>query len=217
MIPVIIDGTPPVNFPPTLRYEIVPDRTVTHRPVTILGPDFRESGDGKHLGLAKVVAGLIGVGTDDVFRRAERARRQRNWFWSELTGIFLLLAVAATGSAVYDWHQVKTNEAFLDATLKRATEIVDEAVAQTEKFNVPRAAAALLSPDDYQNSGRGATFGQAQLNGHFLRVTRGGGRPRVLKALNESRFPDGSRTTLEFDRTLNVVSDFRIRIFRQKS
>ena len=54
--------------------------------------------------------------------------------------MFLLLAVAATGSAVYAWQQLKTNEAFLNATLKRATEIVDAAVAQAEKYNVPRTA-----------------------------------------------------------------------------
>ena len=55
-----------------------------------------------------------------------------------------MLAVAASGSAVYAWQQLKTNEAFLNATLKRATEIVDEAVAQAEKYNVPRAATLSL-------------------------------------------------------------------------
>jgi hypothetical protein len=47
-----------------------------------------------------------------------------------------VLAVAASGSAVYAWQQLKTNEAFLNATLKRATEIIDEAVAQAEKDQV---------------------------------------------------------------------------------
>jgi tetratricopeptide (TPR) repeat protein len=123
-----------------LRYEIGPDGTITDRPITILGPDLRESGDGKNLGLAKVIAGLTGISTDAVFRRAERARRRRRRFWAALAGVFLFLAIAASGSAVYAWEQLKTNEAFLNATLKRATEIIDEAVAQSEKYNVPRAA-----------------------------------------------------------------------------
>ena len=55
-----------------------------------------------------------------------------------------MLAVAASGSAVYAWRQLKTNEAFLNATLKRATEIIDEAVVQAEKYNVPRAATLSL-------------------------------------------------------------------------
>jgi tetratricopeptide (TPR) repeat protein len=144
VIPVIIDGTAPENFPPALRYELAADGTTTDREITVLGPDLRESGDGKSLGLAKVIAGLIGIGTDDVFRRAERARRRRNRFWAALAGVFVLLAFVASGSAVYAWQQLKTNEAFLDATLTRATEIVDEAVAQAERYNVPRIATLAL-------------------------------------------------------------------------
>jgi tetratricopeptide (TPR) repeat protein len=140
VIPVIVEGTWPDNFPPALRHELAADGTVTDRPVTILGPDLRESGDGRSLGLAKVVAGLTGLAVDDLFRRAERARRRRNRFWAALAGLFLLLAVAASGSALYAWQQLKTNEAFLNATLERATEIVNTAVAQAEKFNVPRTA-----------------------------------------------------------------------------
>jgi hypothetical protein len=38
--------------------------------------------------------------------------------------VLAVLAFAATGSAFYAWQQLKTNEAFLNATLKTATEIV---------------------------------------------------------------------------------------------
>jgi tetratricopeptide (TPR) repeat protein len=140
VIPVIIDGTAPDSFPPALRYELATDGTITDRPVTILGPDLRDSADGKNLGLAKTVAGLTGLSPDDVFRRAERARRWRVRIWAGLAGVFLFLAIAAAGSAVYAWQQLKTNEAFLNAALKTATEIVNTAVAQAEKYNVPRTA-----------------------------------------------------------------------------
>ena len=75
---------------------------------------------------------------------APRARKRRNRFWGALAGVFLVLALAASASAVYAWQQLKTNEAFLNATLKRATEIVDEAVKQAEKYNVPRTATLAL-------------------------------------------------------------------------
>jgi tetratricopeptide (TPR) repeat protein len=139
VILVIIEGAWPRNFPPALHHELAADGTVTDQPITILGPDLRESGDGRNLGLAKVVAGLTGLAVDDdLFRRAERARRRKNRFWTALAGVFLLLAILASGSAVYAWQQLKTNEAFLNTTLARATEIVNTAVAQAEKYKVPR-------------------------------------------------------------------------------
>jgi 16S rRNA U1498 N3-methylase RsmE len=60
--------------------------------------------------------------------------------------VFVLLAFVASGSAVYAWQQLKTNEAFLDATLMRATEIVNEAVVQAKRYNVPRTATIEARP-----------------------------------------------------------------------
>ena len=128
------------TFRQHFRFELDADGSVTDRPITILGPDLRDAADGKTLGLAKVIAGLTGASADDVFRRAERARRRRTRIWGAVAGFCLLLAVLASGSAVYAWQQLKTNEAFLNATLKTATDIVNTAVAQAEKYRVPRAA-----------------------------------------------------------------------------
>jgi hypothetical protein len=76
------------------------DGTVTTEPITIRGPDLREEADGKALGLAKIIAGLVGVGTDEIVRRAERAwqRWLRNW-------IAGLLAVVVAHSHVGDAEQ----------------------------------------------------------------------------------------------------------------
>jgi tetratricopeptide (TPR) repeat protein len=148
VIPVIVDGEPgdPARecFPPALRYKIATDGQFTDEPEEPIAADARPQSDGKEIAKQKVVAGLLGLGLDEIVRRAERARRRRNRFWAALAGVFLLFAVAASGSAVYAWQQLKTNEAFLNATLRRATEIVDEAVAQAEKYNVPRAATLAL-------------------------------------------------------------------------
>ena len=164
VIPVMIEGTWPDNFPPALRFELAEDGSVTDRPITILGPDLRESADGKNLGLAKTIAGLTGVGADDIFRRAERARRRRTRIWAGIAGFCLLLAVAATGSAAYAWQQLKTNEAFLNATLKTTTDIVNTAVAQAEKYNVPRAATLELLTRAEGLFDNMAQFGRRRLN-----------------------------------------------------
>ena len=99
VIPVIADGEPPDCFPLAAGYEVDADGAVTQRPVTVLAPDLREAGDGRALGLAKVVAGLVGVGTDEIFRRAERARRVRARARNAIIAALALLAVASTARA----------------------------------------------------------------------------------------------------------------------
>lgn len=144
IIPLIVDGEPgdPARecFPAALRFKLGPDGALTNEHEEPIAADARPQGDGKDLARQKIVAGLLGLGLDEIVRRAERARRRRNRIFGALAGVFLLLGFAATGSAAYAWQQLKTNEAFLNATLQTATEIVNTAVAQAEKYNVPRTA-----------------------------------------------------------------------------
>ena len=97
VIPVIVDGTAPDNFPPALRFDLAADGSITDRPVTILGPDLREAADGKNLGLAKIVAGLTGLSPDDIFRRAERARRRQNRLRMAVAVVIAVLAIVGGG------------------------------------------------------------------------------------------------------------------------
>jgi tetratricopeptide (TPR) repeat protein len=104
VIPVILDGTFPDNFPPPLRFEIAPDGTVTDRPVTILGPDLRKDADGRELALAKVVSGLTGLSTLDVFNRFKREQtRQARRRWA-IAGV-LLLSLGGFGYFFHDARQ----------------------------------------------------------------------------------------------------------------
>lgn len=145
VIPVIIDGKPGGGenecFPRALLFTVAPDGTITDRPEDDqLAADVREAGDGFPLAVAKVVARLIDLPTDEVFRRAERDRRRHARIRNGVVASLALLAVAAVSSAAYARQQLMTNEAFLEATLRRATEIVGTAVTQAERYYVPRAA-----------------------------------------------------------------------------
>jgi tetratricopeptide (TPR) repeat protein len=97
VIPVIVDGAWPENFPPALRYELTGDGAITDHTVTILGPDLRESADGKNLGLAKIVAGLTGLAADDIFRRAERERRKQGRLRAAIAVVIVALAIVGGG------------------------------------------------------------------------------------------------------------------------
>ena len=150
MVPLIVDGKPGDAelecFPAALRFKLDAEGKITDDPVELLAADAREEGDGKQLALAKLVAGLLGLSSDDVFRRAERARRRQGRMRNGIVAVLAILTVAATGSAAYAWQQLKTNEAFLTATLKTATEIVGTAVTQAEQYGVPRTATLALLP-----------------------------------------------------------------------
>ena len=125
---------------PVSRFNLDADGKITQEQVELLAADVREEGDGKQLALAKIVAGLLGVSSDEIFRRSERERRHKARLRNGLIGVLAILVLAATVSAIYAWQQLKTNEAFLNATLKRATEIVNTAVAQAENYGVPQTA-----------------------------------------------------------------------------
>jgi tetratricopeptide (TPR) repeat protein len=130
VIPVIIAGTWPNNFPPALRVELNADGSLSDHSVTILGPDLREAGDGKNLGLAKIVAGLTGLFPDDVFRRAERARRRQNRLFATLAAVFLTVAVA--GGFFYWQSQTR------QATLAEIAALVDKySVVSSAQAAVP--------------------------------------------------------------------------------
>ncbi len=98
LVPLILDGAPgdPALecFPPALRLELNADGSVSDRPTIILAADLRETGDGRELALAKVVAALIGVPSDEVFRRAERERRLQGRLRAAIVVTILLLASA---------------------------------------------------------------------------------------------------------------------------
>ena len=76
VVPLIVDGKPGDPeldcFPPALKFKLDAKARITNKPVEPLAADAREEGDGKHLALAKLVAGTRGV-----IRRRVPPRRAR--------------------------------------------------------------------------------------------------------------------------------------------
>jgi hypothetical protein len=128
VIPLIIAGRPddPTDecFPAGLKFKVEPSGKITIESDEPLGADVRNEGDGKHLALAKVVAGLLGASSDDIFRRAERERRRRLRLLSAATAAILALV-----SFFGIWADVQ-RERFANylalATTFQAFEVADE-------------------------------------------------------------------------------------------
>lgn len=142
VIPIIVDGEPGDArrecFPPALRFKLGPDGVLTDEPDEPLAADARPHGDGKEIAKQKVIAGLLGLGFDEVMRRAERARKRRARFVGGLAAVFLLLAVAAAGSAVYAYQKLVESNERLDEAIEIAYGMVTKATAMSDRYGVPQ-------------------------------------------------------------------------------
>ena len=93
IVPIILAGKPNSAqecFPPALRFALDADGQVTSQPADVpIAPDIPE--EGRELVLAKVVASLIGVPSDEVYRRAERERKRQARIRNAVAAVILLL------------------------------------------------------------------------------------------------------------------------------
>jgi hypothetical protein len=82
IIPLIVDGAPGNAerecFAPALRFALDGHAALTDEREEPVAADAGPGRDGKEVAKQKIVAGLLGVGLDEIVRRAERARRRRN-------------------------------------------------------------------------------------------------------------------------------------------
>lgn len=79
---VIVEGEPfsvgeTECFPDALRYTVDEEGALTRTPAEPLAADLRNIGDGKRLGLLKLLSGLANIGLDDLVQRDLRRSRQR--------------------------------------------------------------------------------------------------------------------------------------------
>ena len=100
---LIVDGEPNVAaktdrfqeecFPEAVKYEISEEGELSTIPTEPIAADAREGKDGKHNALLKLIAGLLGVGFDDLKKR-DVARKQKRL--AVLSGFsFILVAIMA--------------------------------------------------------------------------------------------------------------------------
>jgi tetratricopeptide (TPR) repeat protein len=131
VVPLILDGTPRDEmhecFPKTLRFTIAANGAVTDQSVDVLAADVRESGDGRELALAKVVARLIGLAPDEVFRRAKRERRRQA---RVRNGVIAAMAILGLATAFWFWRSLKA-----EVSLVEKQQTLSEIVAVVAKYS----------------------------------------------------------------------------------
>ena len=146
VIPVIVDGDYPGNFPPALRFEIAADGTITDRPVTILGPDLREHADGRERGLAKIVAGLTGIAVEDVRKRQLIAERGTVIRFAAIVAVVAVLGLVA-GFLWWQAERQREHAASLARQMQEEREATRSLVEQqTRQIGALARQLALIAP-----------------------------------------------------------------------
>lgn len=116
-------------LPPALRFELAADGTISDRPAEPLAADFRPRGDGKRMAFLKLVAGMLGVGLDDLVQR-DQLRRTRRMAWLTaaslagmgITSTLAVMAVQARDQASYQREQADGLIEFMLTDLRRRLE-----------------------------------------------------------------------------------------------
>ena len=100
-------------FPPALRYKYDRRGHQTAKRAEPLAADFRDVGEGKRLAFLKLVAGLLGVGLDELVQRdTTRRHRQLAWLASgSLIGMAVAIALAVTAIQARDAARDQRREA----------------------------------------------------------------------------------------------------------
>lgn len=100
-------------FPPSLRQRVDSRGRLTSRRAEPIAADLRDNADGWRIGQLKLVAGMLGVGLDDLVQR-DQARRQRRMTWiaaASLSGMALTSGLAAVAIDARDAARDERREA----------------------------------------------------------------------------------------------------------
>ena len=135
---LIVDGEPGASenpetaelecFPPALRYEIGADGELTDQRSEPIAADARKGKDNKNNAKLKLIAGMLGVGFDEL-RQRELQRKQRR--------MAVLTAAAAVGMAITSGLAITAYVARIEAEEQRnRAQIEAETARQTTQFMV---------------------------------------------------------------------------------
>ena len=85
-------------FPEALRFALTPEGLPQGEALEPIAADLRPQGDGAHLAMLKLVAGMVGVGVDELVRRdaQRRARRMAAIAAASLAGMAVMAVLTVT-------------------------------------------------------------------------------------------------------------------------
>jgi len=120
VLPIIVEGEPNVPlggdralecFPPGLRFRLGPGGTLSRKAAEPIAADIRKSGDGRQRALLKVIAGLLGVGLDQLVEREMQRKQRRVIAVTAASLIGMLVMGVLTTQAITARREAEVNRA----------------------------------------------------------------------------------------------------------
>jgi hypothetical protein len=172
-----------------------PDGALTEEREEPIAADARPEGDGKKIAKLKVVAGLLGLGLDEVIHRAERARHRRNRLLASSALVVLFLAVSAVGSGIAAWKYFTKSEDLREVTVENACDLVPKVEVWFNEFRTSIDRLIDLLKDSEQKL--------------ETAIQKGGDSPKLrhCKAQTLIHFADGYRTLGDTEKSLNRAKE----------
>jgi eukaryotic-like serine/threonine-protein kinase len=139
---LIVDGEPhdPVRecFPDALKYKVDRNgRTTSEADLEPVAADAREHADGKDLAKLKLIAGLLGIGLDELRKREAIAERRRRRVWMLLAGCMAGLAIVAFAGFWMAVLRTRDAERRFEIAFTAAEVLVKRVDSLQDRFGVP--------------------------------------------------------------------------------
>lgn len=208
---LIVDGEPFASnlpgreseecFPLALRFNVNADGNITQDPAEPLAADIRAHADGKRLGVLKLVAGMIGVGLDEIIQRDMRRGRKRVMAITATSLATVLAMGTLTGFAITTRKDAEARRNDAEGLIEfMLTDLKDklEPVGRLDALQVVGDKAA-------------AYYDQLPLSGHDDDAL--GRRARVFHFLGEIQYKQGNwkEATLYFEQAHEATQGLHVR------
>ena len=131
---LIVDGEPYASdsdnpdlecFPPALRYQLDEQGKLSDLPAEPIAADARKGKDGKNNALLKLIAGMLGVGFDDLKQRELLRRQRRMMAISLATTCGMVFAIGLAVTALIARDEAEQQRARAEIEAQKAMETAD--------------------------------------------------------------------------------------------
>jgi len=137
VLAIIVDGEPYAlekndsfnpdieAFPKALKYRVGQDKNLTDDRIEPIAADAREIGDGKERAKIKLIAGMLGIGFDDLWRREKRRKKRRYIIIFSIISVLFIIISSLSIFSLFQWKEAEHQKTIAIEGRRAAEKLVD--------------------------------------------------------------------------------------------